>query len=555
MIAELAAAAVGVRVLVTSRVPLRLPAETTYPVAPLTTADGVALFGSCARAARPDFDITPANEGAVADICTALDGLPLAIELAAARVTVLPPASLLRRFDRRLELLKRRVPDVPARHLGLRAAIDWSYELLDPDEQKLFARHAVFAGGCTLDAAENVCGDDLDVIDRLSSLVEASLVRLEGTDAEPRFAMLETIHEYAAELLAESDEGEELRRRHAAHFVSLAEEAEPHLREIGSHTERLDRLEREHDNLRAAIDWLEASGETELALRLAAALWRFWDLKGHLVEGRRRLASALSADEGPTAARAKALSGAADMALGSGDLVGGKLWAEEALALYRKLGDSWGIAFSLLVFGYAVFEGGDWAGAQQLYDQSARTFRECGDQHYAQRATRALAGAYYQSGDLERARVLHEDNLRQARATNDELLEGISLGALADIAIDEGRLEDAVPMLKESHRIHRDLSDLLFIAVTVCRFARALAAAKRAEVATRVLSSSTVLLEETGASPPWVARKNDATLTTIRAQLDGAVFAEAWEQGQALTADDAVALAIAELRDGASLLP
>ncbi|MGZ4356816.1 MAG: tetratricopeptide repeat protein, partial [Gaiellaceae bacterium] len=233
--------------------------------------------------------------------------------------------------------------------------------------------------------------------------------------------------------------------------------------------------------------------------------------------------------------------------------VGGSLWAEEALALHRKLGDSWGTAFSLLVFGYAVFEGGDWAGAQQLYDQSARAFRECSDQHYAQRATRALAGAYYQSGDLERARALHEDNLRQARVTNDELLEGISLGALADIAIDEGRLEDAVPMLKESHRILRNLSDLLFIAVTVCRFARALAAAKRAEIATRVLSSSAVLLEEIGASPPWVARKNDATLTRIRAQLDGAAFAEAWEQGQALTADDAVALAIAELRDGASL--
>jgi predicted ATPase len=255
-IAELAEASAGVRVLVTSRAPLRLPAETTYPVAPLETAAAVALFESCARAARPDFGVTPANARAVAEICTALDGLPLAIELAAARVTVLPPAALLERLDHRLQLLKRRTPDVPARHRGLRAAIAWSYDLLELDDQKLFARLSVFAGGCTLAAAESVCGDDLDVVDGLAALVDANLVRLEGTDEQPRFVMLETIREYTAELLDESDEREEVRRRHTAYFLSVAEEAEPHLRE--SPGTWLERLELEHNNLRAGLDRIDA---------------------------------------------------------------------------------------------------------------------------------------------------------------------------------------------------------------------------------------------------------------------------------------------------------
>jgi predicted ATPase/DNA-binding SARP family transcriptional activator len=546
-ITELATASTGVRVLVTSRVPLHLPAETTYAVAPLTTPAGVALFGSRARAARLDFDVTPANASAVAGICAALDGLPLAIELAAARVTVLPPSALLERLDHSLQLLTQRSPEVPARHRSLRAAIDWSYELLDPDEQTLFVRLAVFVGGCPLDSAESVCGDDLNVVDCLSGLVDASLVRLEGTDEEPRFAMLETIREYAAQLLDESDEADELRQRHTEHYLALAEEAEPNLIGIGSHAEWLDRLEREHNNLRAAMDWLEASGETDLALRLAAALWRFLDLRGHLAEGRRRLESALGADEHPTAARAKALSGAADMALTSGDVATGRRWAEQALELYRKLGDAWGTAFSLLMFAYAIGQEGDWPRAQQLYDESAQRFRELGDEHYAQRAARSHAWAYYEGGDLERARELLEDNLRQARASHDEYLEGVTLEQLAKIAVDEGRLEDAVSMLKESHRILRDLGDLLFIAATVCDFARILALAGKAGTAARVLSSSAVLLEKIGARPPWVVRINDAARTAIRAQLDEAAFADAWEQGQALTTDEAVALALAEL--------
>ena len=557
---KLTAAATAVKLLVTSRATLGLPGERAYPVEPLETPhavddlrrlrgrESVVLFASRARAARPDFAVTAANARPVANICTALDGLPLAIELAAARVSVLPPAALLRRLDQRLQLLTQRSPDAPERHRGLRAAIGWSYELLEPDEQRLFARLAVFRGGCTLTAAESVCGDGLNVVDGLSSLVDASLVRLVGTGEEPRFAMLETIREYAAELLDGSDEGEECRRRHADHFLALAEEAEPNLIGVGSHAEWLDRLEPDNDNFRAAMDRFQARRDGESALRLTAALWRFWDLRGYLEEGRRRLETALQADERPTSVRARALSGAADMALTSGDIATGRRCADEALALHHQVGDGWGVAFSLLMVAYATGQEGDWARAQQLFGESTRRFGELGNEHYALRAARAQAWAFYEGGDLDRSRELNEDVLGRARATHDMLPVGIALSHLTDIASDEGRLEDAVSMMSEGHRVLRDQGDLLMIAAAVRRFARILALAGRGVPAARVLSSSAVLLDEIGARPPWAERISRQTLPVIHAMLDEAAFAEAWEQGRTLTADEAIALALSELR-------
>jgi len=358
--------------------------------------------------------------------------------------------------------------------------------------------------------------------------------------------MLETIREYAVERLEASGEAAQLRRLHADCFLLFAENAEPNLIGPGSHTEWLDKLERDHGNLRAAIDWLEATGETDGALRLTAALWRFWDQRGHLTEGRSRLASALRADERPTMARAKALSGAADMALTSGDVTAGARWAKQALELHRTLGHEWGIAFSLLMFAYAVGQGGDWPRAQRLYAESAQRFRDCGDRHYALRATRSLAWAYYEAGDLQHAREITEDNLRQARETHDDLLEGTALSNLADYAAEEGRLEEAVSLLSESQRILRSVDDRLMTTAAGCRLARVFALAGRATTATRVLSSAAVRLDEIGARPPWLAKINDQTLSAIRTQLDEATFAEAWKQGEALTLDEAFALALAE---------
>jgi tetratricopeptide (TPR) repeat protein len=400
-------------------------------------------------------------------------------------------------------------------------------------------RLAVFVGGCTLDAAESVCGNDLDVVDALASLTDSGLIRVEGTDETPRFTMLEPVREYAVERLEESGEAEQLRGRHAAYFLGLAEEAEPNLR--GSPGDWLDRLEREHDNFRAALDRLEASGDNETALRLAAALWRFWYLKGHLAEGRRRLESVLPTDERPTAARAKALNGAAVMAINAGDTAAAKLRADEALALHRNLGDAWGAAYSAFMLGNAEDDAGS---AQRLYEESVRVFREHGDEHSALLVTRNLASIYARLGDDESARALYEDNLRRARATHNDRIEASTLGALALMALDEGQVEDAASMLKTSLRIHARLGDVLDTAVDLCRFASVLAHQERAATAARLLASFDSLGDEVGIRRSGVVELNEATLAAIRAQLDDAAIAETWEQGRKLTVGEAVTLAL-----------
>lgn len=549
--ATIAATTSSVKLLVTSRVPLHLATERVYPVSPLQTPDNtddverllqcesVALFAARAQSVRSDFAVTAGNARPVAEICTALAGLPLAIELAATRVGVLPPAALLERLNRPLTLLKGGAPDAPERHRTIRATIDWSYELLEPHDRLLFMRLAVFVGGCTLEAAESVCGNDLDVVDALASLTDSGLIRVEGTDEAPRFTMLEPIREYAVERLEESGEAEQLRGRHAAYFLGLAEEAEPNLR--GSPGDWLDRLEREHDNFRAALDRLEASGDNEIALRLAAALWRFWYLKGHLAEGRRRLESVLPTDERPTAARAKALNGAAVMAVNAGDTAAAKLRADEALALHRNLGDAWGAAYSAFMLGNAEDDAGS---AQRLYEESVRVFREHGDEHSALLVTRNLASIYARLGDDESARALYEDNLRRARATHNDRIEASTLGALALMALDEGQVEDAASMLKTSLRIHARLGDVLDTAVDLCRFASVLAHQERAATAARLLASFDSLGDEVGIRRSGVVELNEATLAAIRAQLDDAAIAETWEQGRKLTVGEAVTLAL-----------
>jgi non-specific serine/threonine protein kinase len=359
--------------------------------------------------------------------------------------------------------------------------------------------------------------------------------------------MLETIREYAAEQLEQSGEAEELRRRHAERFLALAEEAEPNLFASGSPAEWIDRLEREHDNLRAALDFLESSRETQLVLRLAGGLSDFWHLRGYLAEGARRLEAALGADQRPTPARAKALNSAATGAIFSGDAGMGRSRAEEALCLHRRLGDTSGIANSLWALGYALTEGGDPVAAEPFLEESVRLYREIGDEDSAVGASRTLAFSYSELGDLDRAWALHEENLRCAREIGNKQMEVRSLGSLAFVAAGQGRVDDAVPLLKEAYRIDCELGNRLEIAVDIGRFSKVLAAAGRAETAARLLSCSEGLCEELDAAVPWVTRMYEETLASVRAQLDEAAFAEAWEEGRKLTADEAVALALASV--------
>lgn len=536
-VAGLLASCPHLDLLVTSREPLHVTGEQEYPVPPLVHEEGVGFFLARARAVKPDFEA----DDAVSEICRRLDELPLALELAAARVKALSSAQILARLEQRLPLLTGGARDLPERQRTLRATISWSYELLTHEEQRLFARIAVFGGGCTLDAAAKVAEADLDT---LHSLVDKSLLR----HTEERFWMLETIREYAAERLEESGETEELQRRHAEQFLALAEEAEPNLR--GTPGEWLGRLEAEHDNLRAAFDRFEASGETQRALRLAGALWRFWNLMGHLAEGSGRLERALAADEAPTGARARALNGAAAMAAMSGDAATARIQAQEALALNRAVGDAGGVVLSQSYLATAAAEEGDWATAQQIAAESVRAFRALGDEHSAMQATWLLAWTCSELGDGERSRALTEENLRRARAMGNARMEARSLGALAMLAVDERRVEDALAMLKDAYRINRDIGDRVWIALDLCRFARALAAAGSAGTAARLLSKGEALREEIGATlESWAVMeaKLRETLAAVRTQLDEAAFAEAWEQGRSLTVDEAVALALDSL--------
>jgi predicted ATPase/class 3 adenylate cyclase len=524
-LAALVEACPNLRLLTTSRELLRVRGEVEYAVLPLADPEAVELF--CARApCQPD--------ETVHELCRRLDSLPLAIELAAARASVLSPAQILERISGRLDLLKGG-RDADPRQLTLRATIAWSYDLLSHEEQRLFARLSVFAGGCTLEAAEAVADADLEM---LQSLVDKSLVR----HSNERFSMLETIREYAVERLQDSGEAEELQRRHGEHFLALAEEAYPNLK--GSPKVWLDRLEAEQDNLRAALDRLEATGESELALQLAGALYRYWYMRGHLGEGWRRLDGLLRADERPTAARARALVGSAVMAANGEDLATGRLRAEEALALHRTLGDAWGAAYSVFMLAMIATEESDWAKAKPLFEESMGAFHELGDEHYTLLATEALAWMYSNLGEPERSRALHEDVLRRARAQSDEAVVALQLDQLATFARDEGRLQDALEMLKESLRISRDLNMPGGITESLCRFADLLAAEGRVEIAARLLCRAEDLSEEIGGVPSWVGEMNEKTLATIRTQLDEAALGTACEQGRNLTVDEAVALAL-----------
>ena len=534
-VADLLHRAPGVKLLATSREPLRIEGEWEYAVDPMRRADAVALFRTRAVAARRDF----VANGEVSQICERLDDLPLAIELAAARVKVLSPRALLERLERRLPVLAGGARDAPDRQRTLRATIEWSHELLTPDEQRLFASLAVFRGGWTLEAAEEGVGADLDT---LQSLVDKSLVR----QRNDRFWMLETIREYAEDRLNASGEADELGDRHTRYFAALVEEAAPHIR---SDTEEwLERLERDHDNLRAAMDRLGETGENELRLRMAARLWRFWYRRSHLDEGRRRLEEALAVGEGATTDRAWALAGASVMYLNLGQPTAARDWAQAALELYRELGDAWGIAYSTMMVGNAYAEGadgGDIAAARDILAETVRMFRELGDDRYALIANVNVAWTTGEAGDLAAEKALHEENLRTARKVGDEGIAATELAQLGMVARDEGRLDDAAELLREAMRSHAIRGNVLELATNLGRLSSVLARKGELVTATTLLAASQAQTEKLGAAAFWwAAKRNAETLRMLSEQLDEATLADAEARGRSLSLDEAVALAL-----------
>jgi predicted ATPase len=524
---QLVAGCPALTLLITSREPLRLAGELAYELPPLGHEESVALL--CDRAGCEPSET-------VSELCTRLEGLPLAIELAAARMPVISPEELVSRLSERLDLLQAG-RDADPRQQTLRATIEWSYDLLAPEAQALFGRLSAFAGGCTSEAAEVVCDADLE---SLESLVDKSLLRR----TDDRFWMLETIREYAAEQLERSRERPEVERRHAEYFLALAEEAAPNLRWSGNPTQWVLRLEAENGNLRLALDRLAAAGEDEANLRLAAALSRFWVMTGYLAEGRRRLDYALESDVRPTPSRVRALNGVAVMLLGT-DAAMARRTAEEALALSDHLADLWGGAYAGFMLGQAAALLHDFPAAQQALSESLRRFRALGDDHYTLLATDGLAGVFDELGDVASARPLHEENLRRARALGNRRVAALSLDQLATYARDEGRIDEALAMLRESLAILTEFDDRLGIGENLARFARVFAIAGRAETAAELLAGLEVLYEETGAGVlTWVAKLNEETLGWIRSRLSEQAIAEAFDRGRHLTVDEAVALAL-----------
>lgn len=470
-IAELLAAAPRLVVLATSREPLRIAAEHEWAVAPLALPApatiaapdvlaanaAVRLFAERARAVHPGFRLTPDNARAVAEICIRLDGLPLAIELAAARIGVLSPQAILERLGDRLAVLSGGGRDLPHRHQALRSTIDWSHDMLEASERALFARLGVFAGGATLGAVEAV--SDGDVLDDLASLVGKSLVRrVDDPGGEPRFAMLETIRAYALERLAERAELEEVRTRHLAYHATLAEAAEREL--TGAHGPQwLTRLDAELANLRAALAWSADSGQLEPGLRIAGALPRYTSMRGW-TEMPAWLSAALErSDEVPADVRARAVFADGYAALDHGDYERARKRFEAGLQRFRELGDERGAAACLAQLSWLHVAGGRHEQAEGLGEESVRLARRAGDRHVESVALAALAGHAEQAGDLGRARELHERSLVLRRELGDRRNVANALLNLARVDLLAGVPEQADERIGEALELAREVGD------------------------------------------------------------------------------------------------
>jgi predicted ATPase len=601
MVAALLAMGPNLKILVTSRAALHVYGEHEFPVPPLALPDtrskpsvqvlsecpAVTLFVQRAIAAKPDFELNGQNALAVAEICARLDGLPLAIELAAARVKVLSPSSMLTRLQSRLQLLTGGSRDLPQRQQTLRAAMDWSYDLLSAAEQKLFERLSVFVGGCNLEGVEAVCDAkadlELDLLDGMASLVDKSLVQqAEQTIGESRFVMLQTIHEYALEKLEASGEKAPTKRAHAAYCLILAEEeaTEQNAAEVA---EWLERMALEHDNFRAALEWLTETGDAAWGLRLGAALFRYWEMREYFVEGRDRLGKLLklAGAAAPTKARARALFAAGVLAGEQGDYASADTLVGESLDITRQLGDKQGVAVSLNALAVLARDRGAVEVARSQFEDALKLWRELGDQKAIARALSNLANVVKLQGDNARARSLYAECLSIFQELGDGTGVAWSINYQGDVARDQGdsaaarilyeralaifrELDDrwgiagtladlgslareqrsypaAHSLYGESLRIFRDLEHKRGIARLLECFACSAAAQSQAERSLRLAGSAAALRQNIG-SPltPAEQVKIEAALDPPRQALTNAAGTTAWLEGWAMPLDKAI---------------
>jgi predicted ATPase/DNA-binding XRE family transcriptional regulator len=571
LVAELMDAGPGLKVLATSRAPLHLKGEQLYPVLPLAVPSpdplpsieellqvtAVSLFVQRARAVRPDFELTDANAQDVAAICRRLDGLPLALELAAARLRMLSPAALLALMEERLRLLTGGWADAPPRQQTLRATIAWSHALLSPEAQVLFSQLSVFAGGFTLDAVAAVAMevDTFAVLAGLETLADQSLLRRTQNDpiGGPRFIILETIREYGLEMLAASGTEAATRERHARFFLDLAEEAETHL---ASAVEPiwLDRLEAEHDNLRIAFAWFSEHGLTEHGLRLAGAMWLFWYYRGYLTEGRRWLELVLQPGEGADSpARAKALLGLGALAHFQGDEQRSAEVLEESLALSRRHGDAWTAAFALTVMGNLAEDQGDYPRAGALFEEARDLFENQNDAVNSAVTIYHLGVVAYGRGDLEKASSLLAQALTIAQQIGDPWTTAITLSYLSLVACDRGDYRAAATALDESLTLLLNIGTTERIAAWLRRAAVVATAIGRFPESVRITAAASVLEEAIGITQALPERLTyERALSRARKALGEAEFSANWSTGRTLNEEQTIAEARGVIADAAS---
>jgi predicted ATPase/DNA-binding XRE family transcriptional regulator len=563
-VAGLIGSSTSLKVLCTSRAPLHIRGEQEYLVTPLdlpssarspTVEDVLAspsgcLFAERARAASPAFSLTQENASSVAAICRRLDGLPLALELAAAKARFLGPTELLARLDRTLQSGGAR--DLPERQRTMRATLDWSHALLSREEQALFWRLSAFSGGFTLEAAESVGAsgpDDGDVLDPLGQLVEQSLVALDASfgGAEARYRTLEPVRQYALERLEESGEEELARGRHADYYLALAERASVELKGAGQ-VAWLERLEREHDNLRSALGWLLERGEAGRAARLGWDLWLAWALRGHASEGRlwmeRALASGgdLDAEE-----RARALCVISALLFAGGEAIWTSEFAEKAAEQARKAGDAEVLAFSTILRGLAAIYLGDPGSAEEILSGALRLCRERDNPWGAAHALIGLAQVALIRRDFGRAMELLDESEALARERGDAFTLAVNLNTQATITQLRGDDSRTADLLRESVGLLAALRDTWSLLYGLLGLAGLAGRRGSPERAARLFGAAEALREKTGAAPAFPATQAlyERDLASVRSLLGSEAFGSAWAEGRAMGPEEAAAEAIA----------
>lgn len=595
------------KILVTSRAPLRIGGEHEFPVPPLTLPNpeqlpsmdmllsypAVTLFVQRAQAVRPDFVVDQENARAVAEICMRADGLPLALELAAVWIRIMTPQLMLKRMEKRLGLLTGGARDLPARQRTLRNTIAWSYDLLDPIAKKIFRRTSIFNGGFSLNAAEAVCISSpevgVDILDILTKLTEASLLRCIGVEDETRFEMLETIREFAFESLGPSDEMKSLKERFVDFYLMFAERSERELRGP-EQAAWLTRLELEHENLQTAVRWSLEDHEIDRSLRFCSAMWRSWSIRGHLTEGRMLLTKALG---NPSSAnhplRAKVLLGAGALAamqddpmadpllheslllsrkladeettafamnsLGNvardqGDFDEAKRLHTESLGIFQKLQDKWGIALVLNNLGVSARNQGDFQEAVKLHEQSLQLFRELGDKRYVARSLINLGIIFERKGDYDAARGLLNESLALSRELGEKTGITESLLFLGSVTRRLNDYEASHKLFAESLALSLDIGNREGIISCLEEFAGSACMKSEARRAAKLWGAAEALREATRIPiPPVYRAEREHDVSLARSTLGEQAFTDEWAQGRALTLAQAITFALATNRE------